>query len=80
MCGINGRVNYRSGAPVEAVALTAMADRLRHRGPDDSGVWTEGPVGFGHRRLAVIDTSSAGRQPLQSADGRYTITFNGGDS
>jgi asparagine synthase (glutamine-hydrolysing) len=77
MCGISGRLNYRTGAPVETAILGAMCDRLRHRGPDGGGVWVDGAVGFGHRRLAVIDTSSAGRQPLQTSDGRFTITFNG---
>ena len=77
MCGISGRFNYRTGAPVDAAILTGMCDRLRHRGPDGDGVWADGAVGFGHRRLAVIDTSSAGRQPLQTSDGRFTITFNG---
>jgi asparagine synthase (glutamine-hydrolysing) len=77
MCGISGRVNYRSGAPVDAARLEAMCDLLQHRGPDGFGVWTDGAVGFGHRRLAVIDPSSAGRQPLSTADGQVTITFNG---
>lgn len=77
MCGISGRVNYRTGAPVDAAVLTGMCDRLQHRGPDGAGVWSDGAVGFGHRRLAVIDPSSAGRQPLQACDGRFTITFNG---
>lgn len=77
MCGIIGRFNYRSGAPVADHTLAAMCELVGHRGPDGQGVWSDGPVGFGHRRLAVIDTSSAGRQPLQTADGRLTITFNG---
>jgi asparagine synthase (glutamine-hydrolysing) len=77
MCGISGRVNYRTGAPVDAAVLEGMCDRLRHRGPDGFGVWSDAAVGFGHRRLAVIDTSNAGRQPLQTPDGRFTITFNG---
>lgn len=77
MCGIVGRFNYRSGAPVADHTLAAMCELVGHRGPDGQGVWHDGAVGFGHRRLAVIDTSSAGRQPLQTADGRLTITFNG---
>src|SRR5689334_572793 len=77
MCGISGRVNYRTGAPVSAETLETMCDLIRHRGPDGSGVWTDGAVGFGHRRLAVIDPSDAGRQPFQSVDGRLSITFNG---
>jgi asparagine synthase (glutamine-hydrolysing) len=77
MCGIAGRVNFRSGAPVSASMLQAMCDLIRHRGPDGDGVWTNGDVGFGHRRLAVIDLSELGRQPMHSIDGRLSITFNG---
>jgi asparagine synthase (glutamine-hydrolysing) len=54
-----------------------MCDLIAHRGPDADGVWTEGAVGLGHRRLAVIDLSPAGRQPMHSSDGGLTITFNG---
>jgi asparagine synthase (glutamine-hydrolysing) len=77
MCGISGRINYKTGAPVAADTLTAMCELIRHRGPDGQGIWTDGAVGLGHRRLAVIDPSSAGRQPLQTTDGRLTITYNG---
>ncbi len=56
-----------------------MNDALRHRGPDDDGVWTDGDAGVTllHRRLSIIDLSTAGHQPMMSADGRYVITFNG---
>lgn len=54
-----------------------MCDLLRHRGPDGEGTWVEGPVGLGHRRLAIIDLSPAGAQPMQSVDGRAVIAFNG---
>jgi asparagine synthase (glutamine-hydrolysing) len=54
-----------------------MCDLMRHRGPDGEGVWTDGPVGFGHRRLSIIDLSSAGAQPMGTADGRLWLTFNG---
>ena len=77
MCGIAGRINYRSGAPVRAESLAGMCHLTRHRGPDAQGVWTEGPVGLGHRRLAVIDLSEAAGQPFHSADGLLTIVFNG---
>ena len=50
---------------------------MRHRGPDGHGVWCDGPVGFGHLRLAIIDLSPAGAQPMASADGRLMLTFNG---
>ena len=77
MCGIAGRVNFRTGAPVDGAHVTAMCDLMRHRGPDGSGVWCEGDVGLGHLRLAIIDLSPAGAQPMASADGRLVITFNG---
>jgi asparagine synthase (glutamine-hydrolysing) len=77
MCGIVGRFNYRSGAPVSREVLTRMNDLVAHRGPDGAGVWTSGDIGLGHRRLAVIDLSPAGRQPMATADGQLTVTFNG---
>jgi asparagine synthase (glutamine-hydrolysing) len=77
VCGIAGRLNFKSQRPVEAPVIGAMCDLLAHRGPDGSGVWTDGPVGLGHRRLAIIDLSEAGRQPMATPDGRLTITFNG---
>jgi asparagine synthase (glutamine-hydrolysing) len=54
-----------------------MASRLAHRGPDGEGFWRDGPVAFGHRRLAVIDLSDLGRQPMSDVDGRCSIVFNG---
>jgi asparagine synthase (glutamine-hydrolysing) len=75
MCGIAGRFNFRSGAPIDAGLLRGMCDLLVHRGPDADGVWTNGEVGFGHRRLAIIDLSAAGRQPMGDAD--LCVTFNG---
>lgn len=56
-----------------------MADALRHRGPDDAGVWVDGEAGIGlaHRRLSIIDLSPAGHQPMVSAGGRYVVAFNG---
>ena len=77
MCGIAGRFNYRSGAPVSGRVVGAMCDLIAHRGPDGEGVWTEGPVALGHRRLAIIDLSPAGRQPMTYGGGHLTITFNG---
>ncbi len=76
MCGIAG-ILERDGAPASQVRLTAMCDALRHRGPDGEGQVVDGPLGLGHRRLAIIDLSSLGRQPMVTADGRYTLTFNG---
>lgn len=75
MCGIAGLIDF-GGRPVAEETLKNMTDRIAYRGPDAEGFWSEGPVGFGHRRLAVIDLSG-GQQPMVSADGRYVITFNG---
>lgn len=77
MCGIAGRVNFRSGRPASGPAIEAMCELLAHRGPDGEGVFVSGEVGFGHRRLAIIDLSEAGRQPMSTPDGRVTVTFNG---
>lgn len=76
MCGVAG-VLHLDGAPAGAVPLRRMTDAIAHRGPDGEGQTVDGPVGLGHRRLAVIDLSAAGRQPMQTADGRYTISYNG---
>lgn len=77
MCGIAGRLNFRSGAPVDARMVRGMCDLIAHRGPDGDGVWTDGAIGLGHRRLAIIDLSPAGRQPMTAVEGDLTITFNG---
>ncbi|WP_411377585.1 asparagine synthase (glutamine-hydrolyzing) [Flavobacterium psychrophilum] len=57
--------------------MVKMRDVLAHRGPDDAGIFIEKNIGLGHRRLAIIDTSSAGHQPFYSENGRYVIVFNG---
>ncbi len=77
MCGIAGRVNFASGAPVAPGTVQAMCDLIAHRGPDGHGVYCDGPVGFGHRRLAIIDLSPGGAQPMRTADGALTVTCNG---
>jgi len=76
MCGICGEVRF-DGRDVREADLLAMRDALRHRGPDDAGLFLDGPVGLGHRRLSIIDLSPLGRQPMTSADGRFIIVFNG---
>ncbi len=77
MCGITGIVRFDSKTSAEEVK--SMTDTLVHRGPDGEGAWinSNGNVGLGHRRLAIIDLSLLGHQPMISDDGRYVITFNG---
>ncbi len=77
MCGIAGRVNFKTEAPVDPAVVHTMCDLLAHRGPDGEGVWVDGHVGFGHRRLAIIDLSPGGRQPMVGAFGDIHVTFNG---
>jgi asparagine synthase (glutamine-hydrolysing) len=76
MCGIAGIVGL---GPVNMAAVSAMADLQAHRGPDDAGTWMspDGRIGFGHRRLAVIDPAPEGRQPMSDTGGDLTIVFNG---
>jgi asparagine synthase (glutamine-hydrolysing) len=76
MCGIAGLWGQ---APTDPDTIERMTDSMRARGPDDSGAWLGdgGTLAFGHRRLSVIDLSAAGHQPMASADGRYTLTYNG---
>src|SRR6185312_6018990 len=80
MCGIAGLYAYLDVAPtVDRAELSRMNARMAPRGPDGSGDWfsADGRVGFTHRRLAIIDLSERGAQPMHSADGTLTITFNG---
>ena len=80
MCGITGFYNLKGFNGVDPIDdLNKMLASLRHRGPNDEGVWLDQSCGiaFAHTRLAVIDLSSAGRQPMQSQSGRYQIVFNG---
>jgi asparagine synthase (glutamine-hydrolysing) len=81
MCGIIAFLDVgRALAPARYDAIAgAMADRLAHRGPDDRGVWTDphAGIGLGFRRLAVLDPSPAGHQPMHSADGSLVMVFNG---
>ena len=76
MCGIAGIFNL-TGEPVSPVILRKMTDAIAHRGPDGDGFWTEGLIGLGHRRLAIIDLSPAAHQPMMSLNGRYVISYNG---
>ena len=76
MCGIAGII-HTSGEPVSPVTLQRMTDAIAHRGPDGEGQWIEGNVGLGHRRLAILDLSPAGHQPMVSADHRFVLSYNG---
>lgn len=79
MCGITGFVDFKGNSNSET--LKKMSDALLHRGPDDEGheiiVHHKTQIGFGFRRLAIIDLTAAGHQPMKSPDGRLTIIFNG---
>jgi asparagine synthase (glutamine-hydrolysing) len=76
MCGIAGLIHL-NGEPVSPVILKKMTDAIAHRGPDGEGQWIEGNVGIGHRRLAIIDLSPAGHQPMITGDHRYVLSYNG---
>jgi asparagine synthase (glutamine-hydrolysing) len=78
MCGFTGFLDRAGFADGEAL-LRRMADTLVHRGPDSDGYWGDGDAGIAlaHRRLAIIDLSPAGHQPMLGADGRYVLTYNG---
>ena len=77
MCGIFGLADY--SGPVNSEHLIQRRDKLTHRGPDDAGIWISADrrVGLAHRRLAILDLSPAGHQPMLSQNGRYAIVFNG---
>lgn len=81
MCGIAGFIDAKLRVPAEMwqPTLLRMGGALGHRGPDDYGVWTDTNAGIGlaHRRLAILDVSPLGHQPMESVSGRYVIIFNG---
>jgi len=76
MCGIAGIFYPATPKPVDPSRIEAMANAQAHRGPDGSGVWTAPGVGLGHRRLSIIDVAGS-PQPMASADGALTVTYNG---
>ena len=76
MCAIAG-LWTRDGVPVDAARLGALRDAMAARGPDDAGLLVRGDLGLAHRRLAILDRSAAGRQPLGNEDGRIQVVFNG---
>lgn len=79
MCGIAGALAFGLRAQDWEGQLQTMASRLAHRGPDDAGYWYDNEVGVGfcNRRLAVLDLSPTGHQPMRSSSGRYIVTYNG---
>ena len=76
MCGIAGIIHRDGGRPVSELPIRVMCDAIRHRGPDDEGIWVDGRVGLGMRRLSIIDLAG-GHQPIANEDGSKTIVFNG---
>ena len=76
MCGICG-VLQTKGEPVSPIVLKCMTDSIAHRGPDGEGSFIDGSLGLGHRRLAIIDLSPAGHQPMATEDNRFIISYNG---
>lgn len=79
MCGLTGFWNEKISSDALKPLAQAMADCIAHRGPDDSGVWTDAEAGIAlaHRRLSIVDLSAAGHQPMLSASGRFVLAYNG---
>ena len=79
MCGLTGFWQQDAAATSLEPMAQAMADRIAHRGPDDHGVWVDEAAGLAlaHRRLAIVDLSAAGHQPMRSASGRFVLAYNG---
>ncbi|MFE7378959.1 N-acetylglutaminylglutamine amidotransferase [Streptomyces zhihengii] len=76
MCGLSGEIRYDGGRP-DLAAVERMTDRLAPRGPDGRGLWSQGPVALGHRRLKIIDLSERGAQPMTDSENGLTGVFNG---
>lgn len=76
MCGVAG-IFHLNGAHASKGDVLAFVDSLYHRGPDGNGAWVDGPIGLGHRRLAILDLSPQGQQPMADVSGKLHITFNG---
>src|SRR5437773_12524923 len=78
MCGIAGIFHYgEPDRPINRDLLVRMTRTLAHRGPDDEGFHVDGHLGFGHRRLSIVDLSPTGAQPMPNADRSCWITYNG---
>ena len=76
MCGLYGAFSF-DGQSIDPGIAMAMSEKVARRGPDDQGEWFDGPVMLGHRRLAIIDLSPSGHQPMHDTSERYSIVFNG---
>ena len=76
MCGIAGIYNL-NGENVSKSILKEMTNSIKHRGPDGDGFFIENNIGLGHRRLSILDLSMAGNQPMESANQRYVLSYNG---
>jgi asparagine synthase (glutamine-hydrolysing) len=76
MCGICGKLNFDRNSSVNPALVRTMLETIRHRGPDDEGIYSAAQVGLGHRRLSIIDLNT-GHQPLSNEDGTIWIVFNG---
>ena len=76
MCGISGIINFDQEA-ISAQKIRSMMAIMKHRGPDDEGLFLEGNTGLGFVRLSILDLSPAGHQPMFSPDERYVLAFNG---
>jgi asparagine synthase (glutamine-hydrolysing) len=76
MCGITGVLKFADNARVETSVVRRMCDVMAHRGPDDDGIYTDGPVGIGMRRLSIIDLTT-GHQPISNEDETLWVVFNG---
>src|SRR3954453_14375997 len=77
MCGISGMaLSVQSGLTMDTRKAERMRDILAHRGPDDKGLFVDGTVALGHRRLSIVDVA-AGHQPMTNEDGRFHIVYNG---
>lgn len=77
MCGLAGFIGPPRDDALRGATLGAMLAAIAHRGPDDEGIWIQGPMALGHRRLAIVDLSPAGHQPMLSSSGRMVLAYNG---
>ena len=76
MCGISGIFEFDSGQPISRELIHRMNETLRHRGPDDEGIFVGPGIGLGHRRLSIIDVAG-GHQPISNEDGTVWVLLNG---